>query len=485
MGLDAVALVYGVLVVSLVVFGGVSVDHGSVHLSARSLPKLLLVLGGVLAARHASWRQPSLFARIRVWGSALYRSRSLRAVFPIFVATRGGVLAVAFLAVISVGFVEGGDPFRVSDNELTNLSARWDAGWYLGIARDGYAVTSPEQQQNIAFFPAYPMLTRAAGALLGAGAVGAEIVERSRTVELSVNPQNRRILTGGVIVSLLSFLAALLYLHRFGAELFDPGTASASVVLLATYPFALFFSAPYTESLFLLGTIGAFYHLRRGDYVIAGLWGLLGGLTKVNGCLLSIPLAVMAVPRFRRLGAAASPVPAPMAIRVPWIDLKALAAASAPGVGMVLFSTFLYALTGRPLAWLDVHRLAWGRSFAGLGGWFAQRYEFIATNSFYAYIADQPYELAYALTVALVLLMAWPVARRLGPAYGVFMVIVVVPPLLAGGFVSMGRFSSVLFPMFLYVAAMLPRRWLMPVAIVSGQLQALAAVLFYTWRPLY
>ena len=28
--------------------------------------------------------------------------------------------------------------FRVSNNEMVNLPARWDAGWYLSIAMTGY-----------------------------------------------------------------------------------------------------------------------------------------------------------------------------------------------------------------------------------------------------------------------------------------------------------------------------------------------------------
>ena len=43
----------------------------------------------------------------------------------------------------------------------------------------------------------------------------------------------------------------------------DDDRASYSVWLIATFPFALFYGAIYTESLYLLGAIGAFYHFRR------------------------------------------------------------------------------------------------------------------------------------------------------------------------------------------------------------------------------
>ena len=37
--------------------------------------------------------------------------------------------------------------------------ARWDAGWYFQIARNGYHFT-PNGRDNIAFMPAYPLLMR-------------------------------------------------------------------------------------------------------------------------------------------------------------------------------------------------------------------------------------------------------------------------------------------------------------------------------------
>ncbi len=61
------------------------------------------------------------------------------------------------------------------------------------------------------------------------------------------------------------------------------------------YPFALFYSAAYTESLFLLTVVAACYHFERDELWQAGLWGLIAGLTRPNGCLLSVVLALMAI----------------------------------------------------------------------------------------------------------------------------------------------------------------------------------------------
>ena len=63
-----------------------------------------------------------------------------------------------------------------------------------------------------------------------------------------------------------------------------------------------------------------------------------------------------------------------------------------------------------------------------------------------------------ALGALFVLVAAWPVARRLGIAYAVFIVINILPPLAAGGFLSAGRFSAVLFPAFVWFASAVPER---------------------------
>ncbi len=92
------------------------------------------------------------------------------AVHRVFAGTRPAILLVGYLAVLLVGYPEGANPWRTSANEFVNLQARWDAGWYLGVAIQGYAGDPgrrPGDQQNIVFFPAYPLLTRAAGRLLG------------------------------------------------------------------------------------------------------------------------------------------------------------------------------------------------------------------------------------------------------------------------------------------------------------------------------
>jgi hypothetical protein len=51
-------------------------------------------------------------------------------------------------------------------NHFWDAFARWDSGWFYGIARNGYAFVE-EGRSNLAFFPAYPMSMRYIGWLMG------------------------------------------------------------------------------------------------------------------------------------------------------------------------------------------------------------------------------------------------------------------------------------------------------------------------------
>ncbi len=54
---------------------------------------------------------------------------------------------------------------------------------------------------------------------------------------------------------------------------------------------------------------------------------------------------------------------------------------------------------------------------------------------------------------------------------------------LMGGWLSIGRVTVGLFPIFLWLADVVPVRHRTPWLMAFAVLQGLAAALFYTWRP--
>lgn len=480
---DAVTIALLLLAVWVALTGGFRLPPQPVRLSITSWLRPLLWAGGLAFLRHVLVARPSLPARLRAGFSRLWAVPGVAAAVPVFTATRLSVLFVGFLSVATVGF-QSPPAFRVSTNEAVNLGARWDSGWYLGIATHGYR-WHPETrgQQNLAFFPAYPLLMRAGGFLLGP-------LRLAGTAEMP-NPAAARVLLAGVAISLVAFLLALIHLFDLAQPDLGEAGARGAIVLLATYPFAVFYSAVYTESLFLLGVAAAFLAARRRRWAVMGAWGLLVGLTRPNGCLLSIPLAMVASaavwPRCAWMGRFGVSEPAAVSSGRPAAGpgrLVPLVAAGMPGVGMVIHSVYVYSLTGHPLTWAAAQG-AWGRGYRDVVGLALRQYQLLDWHGLLGYLAHWPTDAVNAGAALFMLSMVWPVARRLGPAYAVFLVLNVLPPLFSGGLESVGRYTSVLFPAFFALAAMLPGEHRAAWAAGFGAIQGLFAVLFFTGRQVY
>ena len=128
---------------------------------------------------------------------------------------------------------------------------------------------------------------------------------------------------------------------------------------------------------------------------------------------------------------------------------------------------------------------AWGRSYRGLDLLILDRAKYIHDYGLVNYLVDLPFDAMNFGAALLALLLIAPVTRRLGIADGVLVTVIVLPPLLVGGTMSIGRMTSVMFPLFIWLATTLPRdrRIGLTAAFAAGQ--GFAATLFFTWRPLF
>jgi hypothetical protein len=149
----------------------------------------------------------------------------------------------------------------------------------------------------------------------------------------------------------------------------------------------------------------------------------------------------------------------------------------------LLFTLYLYLEFGDGLIWID-GQAAWGRVYRGLHLFAADRLLYIRDAGLVRYLFDQPVDVLNTAAALLALALVWPISRRLGPAYGALVAVMVLPPLVMGGATSMGRMTSVLFPIFFWLAER-TERYRTPVLVAFATLQGFAAVLFFTWRELY
>jgi hypothetical protein len=242
----------------------------------------------------------------------------------------------------------------------------------------------------------------------------------------------------------------------------------------------VFYSAVYTESIFLLSSAGAFYHLTRREYGRTAAFALLCGFARPNGFLLAVPLALVAI--WPAVAGAWADRSAGVggrlraALRESW---PTVAAASAAVVGVLAFSAFIYTLTGRPLAWLEAHA-AWGRTF---GTWVSRGpLQELQYRGLFGYARSQPIDALNFVAAIGALAAIWPVTKRFGIAYGAFMVVNLVPPLAAGGMLSIGRVTATLFPVFIWLASVIPARQRAAWLTLFAMLQGWGAALFFTWR---
>lgn len=465
---DGAAVVLLATALWILATGGTRTLIGGVVLSFRSPLLFLYVAAAIQIVRHLLAPSPNAWLRLTGWyARVMARPGMADAVRP-FVSTRLAVFLAGFFAVLTFG-LSAAPGFTLSRDPLANMPARFDAGWYGDIALDGYHWDYQfQRQRNIAFFPALPMLMRPVGVVLGAS---------DRTA-----PRDRRMLRalwGGVIISLVAFLWALRYLVRVGEELLGRERAASAALLLAAYPFSFFYSAPYTESLFLLGAVGAFYHFRHGHWLAASLLGLLAGLSRPNGCFMSVPLGILALQHAWRMRAARGTITA-AAIRA---TATRLAVAAMPGIGMLVFTAYLYRLTGIWFAWMRSHE-AWGRTYHGIEP-FTTAFGWLRDEPLIQVVTNIPFNTLNTLGLLFAIALLVPVFRRLGLAWGVFVIVNVALPLFAGGVLSMGRLTSTLFPLFLALAAVVPSRAVPSWAAAFGVMQGLGAALFFTWRELY
>lgn len=368
------------------------------------------------------------------------------------------VVRVALFAagLIAVGAVKGLDPVSVpgwpapplADGGWHNLFTAWerfDALWFLRIASAGYRTSDG----SAAFFPLFPMLVRAVSFTLGG-----------------------RSFAAGMLVSNASFAAALCVLYLLTAEERSVETARTSVLLVALFPSALFFYAPYSEPLFLLLALVAFRAARHRAWFIAGIAAALAALTRSVGIALVPALAIEALDQ-RREGRG-SPFPG-------------LAASIGPAAGLGLYVAYWYARSGDALA--AIHRqVNWQRQFSW--PWTTL---FHATRDMidYAGQTNGGYWAIDWLIVVPMLAASIYVAVRYRPGYAVYTWVGLLIPLLyvfePRPLMSMPRFVLPLFPAF-WAVAELADRWRVPratVAAVAAGGLGLLLVLFVNWYYIF
>jgi len=388
--------------------------------------------------------------------------------------------------------------------------------WYLVIAHYGYRpqLAAFGTGSRAAFFPLYPLGVRALS-------------------ELGAPP-----IAAGVAISLVALAAALYGIHRLSTlelgrlhrgSLAHPGrsghgddVARLAVLVTALAPMAFFFSAVYSESLYLALSVGLFWCARQGRWGWAGVLGALASATRSAGLVLVAPMMVLYLygpredrpPDFlrRRLRGEAEPPGAqpdrPDLPMRPWwqpryrVRRDVLWVVALP-VGLGAYMAYLALAGGSAL--LPFHaQEAWNRHFAGpyVAVWDGARAAFDGARQLLSFQRTHVYfkvaggdplvDAGHNVMLFAFLLAAVPmvvgVLRRLPLAYGVYVLAALALPLsypvAPQPLMSLPRFEVVLFPLAMWLGAWLAERprARLPVLAAMALLMALFVGEFATWH---
>ncbi len=195
---------------------------------------------------------------VRKHGNGNRWFESLRRIFPIYLATHIAFFLLTYL--VNLFFLGDFSKQALKIQNIVEYWNHWDTGQFTGIAQGGY-----DAAWRTAFFPLYPML------------------------EAVLTPIFHKPYYAGLFISNLATLGLFTVLYRLVYEEFDAEHANRAVLYIAVFPTAFFLSVAYNESLFLLFAVSSFYCIRRGNWWLAGVCGLLASLTRSAGIFLVVP----------------------------------------------------------------------------------------------------------------------------------------------------------------------------------------------------
>jgi hypothetical protein len=240
-----------------------------------------------------------------------------------------------------------------------------------------------------------------------------------------------------------------------------------AVLLTALFPTGFFLLAPFTEALFLLLAVSAFWFARRGRWGWAAVAGAGAALTRPVGVVVAIGLAVEAIRQWRAEGRSALP---------------RVAAVAAAGLAPLLYAGVWWVWERTPLAPLDA-QANWQRE-----GWLPWVTAWRAVDHAWRF---RTWWLVDVLVVAVVVVGLLLVSRRIVAGYGVYawmsLLIPLALPFPGRPLLSAPRFVLMVFPASWGLALAAGRRRGVGTALVAAFAASygVLAVLFVNWHPIF
>ncbi|MEX2027959.1 MAG: mannosyltransferase family protein [Candidatus Curtissbacteria bacterium] len=301
----------------------------------------------------------------------------------------------------------------------------FDGVHYLGIAKDAYAA-----QYTQAFFPLYPI-----------------IIKSVSFVTLG------NLLLSALIISNATFLAALLIFYKLIAKTHNPNVAFWSVLFLLAFPTSFYFGAVYTESLFFLLIISAFYLAEKGKVWQAALLGAFASGTRLVGVFLAPALL------FKR-------------------DKRHIFPLLLIPLGLVSYMIFLQVKFNNPFYFLTSQSVFGQERLSNGIVLLPQvffRYFKILTTTSGSPLLSASFELLATLWALVALFLAY---KKVKLEWLIFSLLIVLLPTFSGTLASMPRYILIAFPLYLVPAYIKDPKIKIAILAVSFVLLAVSTAFF-------
>lgn len=294
---------------------------------------------------------------------------------------------------------------------MLDVWGRWDTGWYFSIIDTGYELRGdPEAiQSNFAFFPLYPCTVK----------IASQLVPGDRTHE--------KLLVVGVILSNLFLIGSLLLLHVLVREVLkDRDAAERTNWYILLGPAGFFFSAFYTESIYLFFSLAAFLAAVRHRWALACFLGAVLSASRPLGVLIGWPILLLYM---RSRGWKLSNV----GLSILWLGIVP--------AGLVLYLWHAYTISGDFFAPIHVQS-SWNRGFQ-------VPWDTILNLKYAQHFITQ---IDRVICVVFLALSTAALFMLPSVSYGVLALLTILPPLTSGSLDSITRYCAVIFPAFMVLA---------------------------------
>lgn len=351
--------------------------------------------------------------------------------------------------------------------DFFNLWKHADSEWYLSIAKNwyptpnqieedlaknfGYKSTEQESIKKYVFFPLFPVIIK---------------------IFMAVFPLEAAAFTANLLINTGMVCVFMLFMKKYFPR--HEGGALWPFLLISLFPFSIFYSLYFPESLFLLLSMLVFLFMRSQRYLLMAVSGFLLSLTRPNGMFIVLPVLFHLAATRRR----ESNCPEGKKGLAPFFYALIIP------MGFVAYLFYIYLRTGSWDFYYQVNKFGWGIDFSMVEEnlaaklYFFRNFPSLPLHSFSRSKLDVLVFLLFGVIISLMWLnKKFPKELTLWSTF-----IWLVPLVSKPGFLAFSRYMSVSFPVFIFIGLYMRRtRYLILPVFALGYFLALKAVLEYRW----